>query len=766
MGNREQMFKGRGKQTHKMTRDGLVERNEATGEEKRISQREQDFDLRESAPQERSLLPDRAILHRGQSSRHSQPLPEGRQKESAIQQSYGGEEFERDVSIENSSNASPKTANRPETTDMDQPLPSVLKAQDKGKKQPETPHNHTENAPLDSHSQLPLAGTTSSNLGKKKQQHGTMYHQKFTQGAAKPGGDDASSPSQNRLQFTEDEKVSENIDRKLNRAQKHAEKADAKLSKAKEKLPARHHLKTEKVFDEAAGKKKRRLFFEKESLSKGEHLKGPIPLRPAKSVANFSILYAHNKMSQVEHENVGVKAAHRGSWTAEGVARSAYRFYKTTPYRTVAKLEKQAAKSNVRYAYRKLLQEHPQLKSSVLSRFMQKQKIKRQYAKAAREAKRAAGTVKKTASATAKVVKALAGVVQRHPVAVSAVVLVILVIFCFSSFFSSFSNVAGGSLTSILASSYTAEDENILAADDYYMGLENQLKDEISRIERTHPGYDEYRYDVVEVGHNPFELISYLSVLYEDFALDDVKTTMDSLFERQYNLTLTEIVEVRYRTETRTDKWTDEEGNTHTDTYTVEVPYDYYILQVSLTSRPLSVIANEDMDDDQAELYSLRMETRGNKEYLFADRAFVHPSEDYIDYTIPPEALSDGKFAAMIQEAEKYLGFPYVWGGSTPATSFDCSGFVSWVVNQSGVASVGRTTAQGLYNQSTPVRPGEAKPGDLIFFTGTYDSAGAVSHVGIYVGNGMMIHCGNPIQYASVSTSYWTKHFYAYGRLN
>lgn len=308
-----------------------------------------------------------------------------------------------------------------------------------------------------------------------------------------------------------------------------------------------------------------------------------------------------------------------------------------------------------------------------------------------------------------------------------------------------------GGLTSIIGTSYTAEDEAIREVEADYKALESELREEIKNIETDYPDYDEYQYHLDEIRHNPFELASYLTAKLHDYTRAEAQAEIQALFEKQYTLTLREEVQTRYRTETTTE----------------EVPYDYYILHVTLTNKNISTLAGELLTPQQKEMFDIYMETKGNKPDVFGENIYAETpgGRQYTDYEIPPDALSDERFAAMIAEAEKYLGYPYVWGGSSPSTSFDCSGFVCWVINQSDVGNVGRTTAQGIFNYTTPIAPSEAKPGDIIFFTGTYDSRSAVSHVGIYVGNGMMIHCGNPISYASVNTPYWQQHFYAYGRL-
>ena len=315
--------------------------------------------------------------------------------------------------------------------------------------------------------------------------------------------------------------------------------------------------------------------------------------------------------------------------------------------------------------------------------------------------------------------------------------------------------------STVIASSYLSEDDAMLGAEAQYCQMEQELQRYLDTYESTH-SYDEYHFDLDDIEHDPYVLISILSALHEgEFTLDEVQGTLQMLFEKQYILTEEVIVETRYRTET--DTWTDADGNTHTDTY--QVPYDYYICTVTLENFNLSHVPVYIMSEEQLGMYATYMATLGNRPDLFPGSGYIgkYVEGSYTDYDIPPEALDDEVFAAIIKEAEKYLGYPYVWGGSSPSTSFDCSGFVSWVINHSGW-DVGRLGAQGLCNICTPVSSDNVKPGDLVFFTGTYDTPG-VSHVGIYVGNNMMIHCGDPISYANLNSSYWQSHFYRYGRL-
>lgn len=503
----------------------------------------------------------------------------------------------------------------------------------------------------------------------------------------------------------------------------------------------------------------------REKLANQKPPKKPGPIKTVGRAAKFQTWrYVHGKIHQVEHENVGTEAAHKTELAGERVVRGSTRFIKkrirTRPARQVRKWERKTISAKADYAYRQLVQENPGLNSNPISRLWQKRKLKKQYQKQAKEAAKAA---KKTAGAAKNIAGAVGRFVRSNPKVVLILACVFLLIVVLQSCMGAVTTIGNGLISVVGGTSYVATDDDIEAVEADYTALETALRDKLARIERDYPSYDEYRYSVDEIGHDPFELASYLTAKYDDYTPAEVQAELQYLIGQQYTLTITETVEVRYRTETRTDTWTDENGETHSDTYTVEVPYNYYILNVSLRNKSLGAVALANLDWSQTERYLIYQKTKGNRPYLFEGNIYTHPGE-YTDYDIPPEALSDPDFAAMIAEAEKYLGYPYVWGGSSPSTSFDCSGFVCWVINQSGVGSVGRTTATGLFNSCSHIPPGEAQPGDLIFFQGTYDTPGA-SHVGIYIGNGMMIHCGSPIQYASINTSYWQSHFLGYGRL-
>lgn len=574
-----------------------------------------------------------------------------------------------------------------------------------------------------------------------------------------------------RLQFTEEERATP----ELQKAIRKSERAADRLDEARAAIPKKKVLTKERTFDEATGKGKTRLRFEEKEkpIPGGRQQHNPLS-RPVQEVGVF----VHNKIHSVEKDNSGVEGAHKSEELAEhGIragarqVRKSRRSRKLKPYRAAAKAEKAAFKANADFQYQKALHDNPQLAASnPVSRFWQKQQIKRQYAKAvrtsgAKSARKAAGNTRKAAKKTAEATKKTVAFVGRHWKAFLIAGCALLLFIMISAGISSCSSLFSGGITSVISTSYVSEDADMLGAEADYAALEAELQSRIDNIERDHPGYDEYRYDLDDIEHDPYVLTSILTALHLEYTRAEVQSTLAMLFERQYTLTLTEETEVRYRTERRTGTYTDAEGNTQTYTYTVEVPYNYYILNVKLENFNLSHLPVYIMTEEQLSMYAVYMSTLGNRPDLFPHSAYPNAStlREPTYYDIPPEALEDETFAAIIAEAEKYLGYPYVWGGSNPNTSFDCSGYVSWVINHSGW-NVGRLGAQGLCNICTPVTGAQARPGDLIFFKGTYDTPG-VSHVGIYVGNGMMIHCGNPISYANVNTTYWKNHFYAYGRL-
>ena len=468
--------------------------------------------------------------------------------------------------------------------------------------------------------------------------------------------------------------------------------------------------------------------------------------------------------------NAGGDALQSGESTVRNtgnIVNNRHYSHKLKQYDKAARLERKSDAANVEALYRRERHNDPNPSSNPISRWRQKQELKKRYmeakasGRAGASASGAAKGGKKTAEGTKSVVDKGIEFVKEHPKAILIAGVLGLLIMLIAGMFSSCTAMFAGSGNAVLGTSYTAEDADITGTDADYSALETALDNQISNIESTHPGYDEYRYDLAEIGHNPYELASYLTVLFEDYTRAEVQSTLQSLFAQQYTLTLTPEVEVRYRTETRTDS----EGND----YDVEVPYNYHILNVKLTNKGLgAVIRDSGLTTEQADRYDVLMTTSGNRSELFGEDVYGVSGGEYTDYDIPGEALTDERFRRMITEAEKYLGYPYVWGGSNPSTSFDCSGFVSWVINHSGNGwSVGRLGAKGLKNICDIIPPDQAKPGDLIFFHHTYDAPDPsdATHVGIYVGDGMMIHCGNPISYASTESSYWQSHFLCFGRI-
>ena len=563
-----------------------------------------------------------------------------------------------------------------------------------------------------------------------------------------------------RLQFSD----ADLAEPKLEKPIKQVKKAAAKADKAQAKIPKKTVVKKERGFDPATGKVKTQLRFEevdkKKPPSKLTHAVRDAP-------ANFVLSQVHREVAQSEDDNVGVEAAHKAEQALESGGRlvqSAHRTHQLKPYRAAIRAEKKLERANIDALQKKAEIDRPT--SNPVSKWQQKQAIKKQYAAAKHN--QAAQTTAKAAENTAKAAKKAAEKAEkagkyvwehRRGFAIAAAILLMLAFLL--NGLSSCSVLMDGVGSGIAASTYPSQDADMLGAEAQYCAMEAELQRYLDTYESTHD-YDEYHFDLDTIEHDPYVLISIITALHQgEWTLDEVHGTLQMLFDRQYILTEDVVVETRYRTET--DTWTDADGNTHTDTY--QVPYDYYICTVTLENFNLSHVPVYIMSEEQFGMYATYMATLGNRPDLFPGSGYIgkYVEGSYTDYDIPPEALDDEVFAAIIKEAEKYLGYPYVWGGSSPSTSFDCSGFVSWVINHSGW-DVGRLGAQGLCNICTPVSSANVKPGDLVFFTGTYDTPG-VSHVGIYVGNNMMIHCGDPISYANLNSSYWQSHFYRYGRL-
>jgi cell wall-associated NlpC family hydrolase len=578
-----------------------------------------------------------------------------------------------------------------------------------------------------------------------------------------------------RLRFTEDELENPKLRRAAEKADRAADRADRAAEKIRKKRRPKLNM-------DQRSQRKVRLTFENETAPAHEIAGGGNRFRRTSEFVSGAV---HGKVAaENQDDNAAVEAVNTGTGMAEGgvhaVEHASYS-KKLKSYDKAEKLMDKSDSANVEALYQQRMAENPEQFSNPISRWQQKRAIRREYAAARRAEEHTAAA----GSAAGKSTQTVRGIGRKlselkdhafeyaaehpHVILLAGGMALLLLLVC-SSMTSCSTFLPGGSGT-VVATTFTARDEDIIGANDDYKAMEADLSKQIDRIKSDYPGYDEYNFNLDEIGHDPYQLTAYLTVFFEDYTRDEVQAALKRLFDQQYDLELVPETEIRTRTETRTGHHTVHNPDGTTDreeyTYEVEVEYEYHILNVTLRNKNLGHIITESggMSGDQAERYAVLLETKGNKAYLFADDPSVATPDAYLDYDIPGEALTDTKFSNMIHEAEKYLGYPYVWGGSSPSTSFDCSGFVSYVINHCGNGwNVGRQTAEGLRNSCSIIPASAARPGDLIFFQGTYETAGA-SHVGIYVGNNMMIHCGNPIQYASIDTPYWRQHFYCFGRL-
>ena len=549
-----------------------------------------------------------------------------------------------------------------------------------------------------------------------------------------------------RLQFTDAE-----IGPKLKKHVRRVDKAGDKVEKARKKIPKTEKKLKQAVLDPKTGKIKTRLYFEEVDKAKPpSKLSHAVRDAPGNTLA----VQLHRQISAAEDDNAGLASAHRLEETAESGGRliqHSRRSRKLKPYRKAAKAERRLEKANVNVLYRKHLQDNPQLASNPLSRWQQKRAIRKQYAASVKSGQTAAATMQNTAKAAKKAAEKSKGAVNfilNHKKWMGIILGLFLCVSVLLNILSSCSILAEGLLAGMSGATYPSEDADMLAAEAAYAGMEADLQSYLDSYASTH-SYDEYLFDLDEIGHDPYVLISLLTAYHSGaWTLADVQGTLSMLFDRQYILTETVTTETRYGAGGR--------------------PYPWTVCSVRLENFDLSHLPAYLLDEDGMSLYASYMATLGNRPDLFPVSQYPNASQqqNYLDYDVPPEALADAQFAAMLEEAEKYLGFPYVFGGSSPSTSFDCSGFVSWVINHSGW-DVGRLGAKALCNLCTPVSSANAKPGDLVFFINTYNAPdpNAPTHCGIYVGNNMMLHCGNPISYADLNSSYWQDHFFCYGRL-
>ena len=725
-------FKPKDKVVLRMTREGAVEENLTEGTSEKISKRLEDARLVKPHEEAAAAIPEAEVKRR--QPRPEELFPEQKAEEASAEQMQS-EYKPGELPVHEAASPMPSVADihRPAQADVGRVVADT--AISSSMRRTQTVRN------VDGEEVLSKAAETA---------------------AEKPLADEAVPPT-----------------KKIQRLEKKSEKAHERLDAAREKLPTKKVLKKDRVFDEENGKGKTRLRFEDEiKMPKGQ---SRLQFEADKSVRKVGDTLAsgiHGKIHEVEQDNSAVEAAHR----TEIVAESAIRHYShhrqnqaNKPFEKVSKLEHEAQIADAKLHYEKTQQEHPEMKKqrSNMNKHYQKQAIKKEYAAARRAGSQTAGAATKT---TGKKAREKAADKVKEFFTKNKKVFIWLgvglgILVLFAAGISSCTSMFSSTGSAVIASSYLSEDEAMLGAEAQYCQMEAELQDKLDNFESYYPGYDEYNFDLDDIEHDPYVLISILSALHEaEFTLDEVQSTLQMLFDKQYILTTEEVVEVRYRTETRVGSYTvtdPETGESSTEyyTYEVEVPYNYYIMNVKLENFNLSHVPVYIMSQDQLSMYATYMSVVGNREDLFPNSPYV---DKYIDdppdaYTVNPSYMTDETFSTLITEAEKYLNYPYVWGGSNPETSFDCSGFVSYVLTNSGLVNTGRLGAQGLYNVCTPVARADAQPGDLIFFVGTYDTPG-VSHVGIYVGDNVMLHCGDPIQYTSISSSYWQSHFYAFGR--
>ena len=744
---KESELKARDKVVVRMTREGAVEENLTAGTEQRVSKRPEDAELVKPAE---TAEPSEAL------SAEEQKKVQMRRQQRQFQAEHA-EDNDTQPPSETSVTEEKRAENPPQN--VSEPLPSS-----------ETPFKPPtlEQHGVSSHTGTVIAETVVTHkLRKTSAVEAVDADAILTQAAetasAKPVSDDAVPPT-----------------KRMQKLERKSEKAHERLDAAREKLPTKKVLKKERVFDEKTGKGKTRLYFEDEvKVPKGQSKLQFEADMTVRKVGDTLASGIHGKIHEVEQENSGVEAAHKTEIAAESVVRHYQHHTERSankPFEKVSKLEQKAEAADRKLHFEKTVAENPEMKTSRanMNKHYQKQHIKKEYAAARKAGAQTASTATKS---TGKTIREKASDKVKDFIAKNKKVFAwlgagLMILILLSAGISSCTAMFTSTTSSVIATSYLSEDDAMTGAEAQYCQMEAELQSYLDNYESTHD-YDEYHFDLDAIEHDPYVLISILSAFNEgEFTLDEVQGLLQTLFDQQYILTEDVEVEVRYRTETRTGTTTvtdPETGETSTETYTyeVEVPYNYYICTVTLENFDLSHLPVYIMNEDQLSMYSAYMSTLGNREDLFPGSGYV---DKYIenppdDYTVNAAYLTDEKFATLIAEAEKYLGYPYVWGGSNPSTSFDCSGFVSYVLTNSGLVNTGRLGAQGLYNVCSPVSSADVKPGDLVFFVGTYDTPG-VSHVGIYVGDNVMLHCGDPIQYTSINTSYWQSHFYAFGRPN
>lgn len=737
--SRKDRFQAKDKIIHKMTGDGLIEINETKGETKLVSQRGQDFNLQQGQPERSGDITGGAVhIRRQETARAEETYSQvGNMSEPKTIRIRKSGEYHRHGKQPFIS----ENAQRPAKTATEQPRPTPPTERQQAQNPRKLRHNAADSAtpetgrPSDeqSWSRLRFDDSEQATPHKKRAQRGTQYSRRFSEDAEKP----VETPTaENVKEDARDAPPSEVSDpsktSKLQFApEESAPPKNRKLEKAQKKLPKKRRIKLDQTVDAGTGKPKRRLHFESEVKSRRAHLKGPLPLRPVKFGAKAAIGYGHKKIHQVEQENVGVQAAHKGELLAERAVRSALRFRKTRPYRRVAKLEHKSMKANIKLSYRQALEDNPKLKSNLLSRAMQKRKIKRQYAKAAREAKRAARRVKKSGDAA----KGITGFIRRHPMIAGVLALLLLVVFFFSTLITSCSSMAGGGFTSVIMSSYTSEDEDLLAVEAAYVQLEAELEEEINNIPNKYPGMDEYRYQLDYIGHDPHELAAYLTAVFQTYTLADVGGELQVVFDLQYELTIVEVVETRYREITQIDPDTGQ-------IVTITIPYEYKILTVTLKNNTVGYAAQTALTAQQLEMYGIYRETKGNKPLLFGGGSSDYSQSADLSGVQFVDGKRPGNMDAVniaLSQVGNVGGQPYwSWYGFNSRVEW-CACFVSWCINQAGYSEprFAGCTSGGMgwfssHGQWADRNYADIAPGDLIFFD--WDSSGDADHVGMVIG--------------------------------
>jgi len=799
-----QKFTARDKTTQKMTKDGLIEQNAVSGESTRISNRQTDIDLRGGGRTNANRPPsadstnkqqrmNRKQIHQqnidtpvndaeATKSEHSNNAHHQHQGEYSVVPTHQEPQQSAPTNNDRASQSGgiPKSRLQTSRTDVE---PVHQKSQQSSKS-----YYHNISQPNDM-SKSPLQTKRADTTKVENSFQGLQSSQSVKVDATKPAENPASTfkTDKKRLQFAKDEaspakpkskqsptdQKYDTTDGKIEVAEHKADGSINKPDKVHQNLTDKQKLSRAGTVTKKSSKAKSKLLFENAHVQSGRLLNTPATVTSVGVVKNSVVNSAHEKMHEVENENVGTKAAHRTEMVVEDGVRKTYRLAKKSARRRAQKLERTTAKRKINFAHRNSVVRNKKAQKSILKKAAHKRKIRKSHAKRVRDAKRVARIVRRVGVALIKFGTTTVKLIAANPKVAIILILLILVIFIIMSACSSGGNLAGGSITSIVLSSYLAQDHDMLGAEAVYAGMEAELQYYLDNYETLNPGYDEYVYELDSIWHDPYVLMSILHSLHDlEWTLAEVQGTLAMLFDRQYTLTETETVEIRTRIETVmvtvtvVDTETGDEYEEEQEEE-IEVEYEYWIMTVTLENANLSHLPVEMMSFDQLSRYATLMSTLGNRPDLFPVSQFPNASFslEYLRYEIPPEYFGDEVFAAIIAEAEKYLGFPYVWGGSHPSTSFDCSGFVSWVYNQSGW-NFGRLGAKALYNISTPISPANAKPGDLVFFWRTYNAPdpNAPTHVGIYVGDGMMLHCGNPIGYVSINTNYWQNHFFGFAR--